>query len=208
MDTYRLTRWLTRILMAVLLFWLFTKLFPQPDTASNTLSGTPVEADLSYHQDVFDYVMTSVDAGKGYDWKTPAVRGTITPDATYVSKSGSTCRQFKETVETLASKGDQSAIACKRKGADGWCRLKPGNAQTCALETHDIDFQVGEVNFGGFSLGTVGVGGMDVEVKVPPIGGVPGIGGIHGPNTDKAQSYLPNKPAHRPSGIAEWLTNH
>lgn len=113
---------------------LLSMLLAAPAFATEADSPALSSAEQTYYRSIFDYVMDHTKDGERYEWKTYGGSGGITPEAPFTSKSGYTCRNFKETmiIQEQASAGN--GTACKRVGREGWCKLKPGNAQTCAME--------------------------------------------------------------------------
>jgi hypothetical protein len=102
--------------------------------APSPLSQLPA-AEHDYYTQIFDYTMFTVKSGGHYDWKSTSGNGSIAlSDDAFTSKSNSVCRHFSETFTILGQSGGNQGVACKRSGRDGWCKLKPGYAQTCALE--------------------------------------------------------------------------
>ena len=120
-------------------------------------------AEKSYYALAFSYAMETQPTGKSYDWKTYSSGGTIAPEDAFISRSGSTCRQFTESYNVQGVEGTHEGVGCKRKGAEGWCRLGMKQALTCAMEkrnSFDIDIPVvalkaPDINL---NLGTAGVG--------------------------------------------------
>lgn len=196
------------IIVGIALFWAIMGLFPKRNPEAS-LSGTPTAADQSYHGQIFDYVMTAVEPGVSYAWKTTSVRGAITADAGYKSKSGSLCRAFREEIETAYAKGQQQGIACKRGGDDGWCRLNKDNAQTCAMETGNFTFNIGGFNFGSLpSVGSVNVNTGDVNVTLPAVN-APNVSMPEAPKTDGIKEWFPNAPKRQGKGsgwLIDWMT--
>jgi hypothetical protein len=141
------------IIIAFMAYWAWNHGFSSGISAipaTSPLTGVrSVEQD--YYVQVFDYTMSSIPAGQSYDWKSTSANGTISPDETFTSKSDYTCRKYKETIVMGGQEKHDEGSACKRKGQNGWCRLKENEADTCALEKPSSIF-------GGISLGSGDVG--------------------------------------------------
>ncbi len=117
-------------------WWLFKTLVhstPLPIPATSPLAQLS-GIDQEYYRQVFDYTMTAVTAGESYSWQAPSGKGAITVADIYQSKSGSVCRTFSERISVHGKESLADGIACSREGGKGWCRLKKGQAETCALE--------------------------------------------------------------------------
>ncbi len=97
-------------------------------------TGDLSDADRAYRTKVFDYAMESVAKDQSYTWTSPNASGIITVEDFYISKSKSDCRKYVEVYRVGKEQFDSIGVACRRNGADGWCRIPPGGAQTCALE--------------------------------------------------------------------------
>lgn len=92
------------------------------------------DAEQAYYNQIFDYTMDNIKAGEGYSWKSQNGQGTIDVEENFTSKSGYNCRPFRESIDVGGQKKNQRGVGCKREGRPGWCKLKPDNAMTCALE--------------------------------------------------------------------------
>jgi hypothetical protein len=101
------------------------------------ISGIAVpftSAEHAYYQLVFDYTMNYTVGGSSYDWEMHAGNGIISVSNAYISKSGALCRNFSESFSVRGQSGSGEGVACKRKGAEGWCKLRTDQAATCAME--------------------------------------------------------------------------
>jgi hypothetical protein len=117
--------------------WVWDYIFPAPPPSvfpQNLAVLQLTDAEIAYYRQVFDYTMTVTNPGENYDWESQNGKGTFTPEATFVSKSGATCRKFFERYTMGSYGGSVEGLACKRDGREGWCRLKKTDAQTCAME--------------------------------------------------------------------------
>lgn len=122
------------------------RFLPAMTIVSILLQGAPVwaasmsplaglsPAEQAYYEKVFVYAMNYTRPGEKYDWESYGGKGSIKVDKIYTSKSGSTCRDYDETFTVQGHQGTVKGIACQRGGEEGWCKLKPGNALTCAME--------------------------------------------------------------------------
>lgn len=99
------------------------------------------DAEQEYYEKVFDYAMGTVKPGETYKWESYGGKGEIAPGENFVSKSKAVCRNFTESYAIGGKQGKADGIACRREGREGWCRLKEGNALTCALEETASDMQ-------------------------------------------------------------------
>lgn len=130
----------------------------------------------------FDYTMEVTKSNEFYEWQGYSGNGRITPGERFVSKSGYTCRSFSESFTVAGNRGTGTGIACKRQGRDGWCRLKEGNALTCAMEDHGIDVSVpGMPSVPSINLPSVGGGGKDPDIHVNR----PGMPSVDAPDVEK-----------------------
>lgn len=87
-----------------------------------------------YYVQTFNYAMETAKPNESYRWKANAAGGVIIASEKYVSKSNSICRNYTERYTIGEKNGNISGISCKRNGKIGWCRLKEGDALTCAME--------------------------------------------------------------------------
>ena len=116
------------------------------------------DAEQSYYTQIFDYTMDNIKPDGHFDWASYSGKGSIAPDKSFVSKSGAVCRNFTETYNVQGHAGGDKGIGCKRVGKDGWCKLKEGNALTCALEHPSYLSGLG---------GTGGVnGGVNTDINI------------------------------------------
>jgi hypothetical protein len=138
------------------------------DLALRSLS----DSERAYYNLVFDYVMEAVKADGKYEWASYSAKGTMTVSQAYISKSGSTCRNFAEVFTVHGLQGENEGIGCKRRGYQGWCKLGMNDAGTCAMERSkgsadnlvdnvtDALGSVGSTVSGGGGIGGVGAGSM------------------------------------------------
>lgn len=106
---------------------------PVPHSIGRLYASLP-QQERDYYITIFDYSMTHMRAKQAYEWKTTTASGSFTPDKPFEA-NGTVCRKFNETMSvddrySMASSG----LACKRQGKEGWCRLRAGDAKTCAME--------------------------------------------------------------------------
>lgn len=105
-------------------------------------AGTPVPSPADslageqriYYLRIFNYVMENNTDNKPYEWKTGAAKGSIRVSKQYTSKSKALCRNFSESFFIDGETKKYEGAACKRDENKGWCRLRNGDAHTCALE--------------------------------------------------------------------------
>ncbi|NBO18232.1 MAG: hypothetical protein EBV03_03215 [Proteobacteria bacterium] len=136
------------------------------------------EAEKSYYEQIFAYTMDNIQAGQKYEWKTHSGAGIIHVSDVFTSKSGVPCRNYSETFNVQNRAGAYQGVACKRQGTEGWCRLKPGNAHTCAMEDRSYLFSMPSMTVPGSNIGAVG----------SPVGGGTGGGG----GGDESGANTPN----------------
>lgn len=134
-----LVAYLMRYVQTALLF--FVLFLPSVATA-NAVGDLP-DAEQSYYLQMFDYAMNYKQEGEQQEWKTQHGNGSFTLKDRFTSKSGYDCRNFRETMDILGNKTSRNGVGCKRQGRDGWCKLKPSNAMTCALEEPSTIFDKG-----------------------------------------------------------------
>jgi|GEM_PF-4415797 len=118
---------------------IFLCFFPFPAMAADGWVNSPA-AELSgelrdYYVKAFNYGMETAKPNENYSWKAQNASGIIIASEKYTSKSQATCRNYNEIFVLGDKKSSFSGVACKRNGEAGWCRLKPEDAHTCALET-------------------------------------------------------------------------
>ena len=143
--------------------WLFSVYEGRHATVQSQVAAN----NRDYYLQVFNYTMDNIPADGHFDWQTYNAKGSIAATATFVSKSGYTCRGFTETYSVLGSKpGSEKGYACRRAGGNGWCRLKTSDALTCAMENPSYQFSL---------PGMAAPGMPDAEVSAPDIN----TGGIH-----------------------------
>ncbi len=113
------------------------------------------DAERDYYDQIFGYAMDNTTAGENYHWASYSGQGDIHVDAVFVSKSGVPCRPYSETFTVQNVGGSYHGTACKRQGADGWCRLKPTNANTCAMEDRNFMFSMPSLSTPDVHVGSV-----------------------------------------------------
>ena len=133
-------------------------------------------AERDYYEQIFGYTMDNTAAGENYQWKSYSGQGDIHVDAIFISKSGTPCRPYSETFTVQNIDGAYHGTACKRQGADGWCRLKPGNANTCAMEDHNFMFAMPTMQTPNVHIGSVGNPFADTSLPSAP--------GVNAPRVD------------------------
>ena len=161
-------RYILAILIIAAGFWFWM----QPREGSIYQGGvgsTMSEAEKTYYMQIFNHAMSHVFNGERYAWESYNSKGNISPTNTYASKSKSLCRHYKETFVIGSYSGKQEGVACKRNGKAGWCRLKPGNAETCAMEDGTLQLTFGELNVGKVDMGLVDLSGMTVTIPTTNI---------------------------------------
>lgn len=165
-------------------------------------------AEKAYYIQSFNHAMSHYLNGQTYAWESYNSKGTITPKDTYVSKSKSLCRNYVEEFTIGTYSGKQQGVTCKRNGKAGWCRLKPDNAETCAMENRTIDLTFGELNVGSVDLGSIQLGNVELSIPVPDAGGIGDVGTPDMPDAPDSKNFdfLPDDPQKRKSNI-DWLTN-
>jgi hypothetical protein len=170
----------TLIVLAGFGFWFYfirtPEAPPAPLTYSASFSGL-TEPEKAYYEQMFDYTMDNTKPGEGYEWSTYSAKGKITAETVFLSKSKGQCRNFSEIFYAAGKPYPYDGIACKRQGRDGWCRLKQGDALTCAME------KPGGV---AVNFGVPGAPSMSGSINVP-IGGGPGIGQVGTPNAPQIE---------------------
>lgn len=103
------------------------------------------EEEKKYYNQIFSYAMSTLKAKESYPWKTYGASGSIHADAMFASQQGYTCRPFSENITVRGEPAETAGIACARQGRPGWCRLKEGNALTCAMEPpQDMQEELGD----------------------------------------------------------------
>jgi len=146
-----------KIKIAALFLVLF--LAASPALAKNQPSSLSLlsNAERSYYDQIFGYTMDNTPAGDRRQWTSYGGNGSIHVDEIFLSKSGSPCRNYSEIFKVQNVDGAYHGTACKRQGKDGWCRLKPGNANTCAMEDPGFMFSMPTMSSGpDISIGAVG----------------------------------------------------
>jgi hypothetical protein len=165
-------------LIVLLGFGLWYALRPAPAPQPALVHASPRPGELSqvekeYYIQLFDYAMANSLEGAPYPWQSSDInRGEIIAGKAFTSKSSATCRPFTERFTVGGYSGAFEGIACRREGAEGWCRLKTGDALTCALER---PADIANFQFPGMSYG-----GANVSVNVPAGGS--GVGQVGAPS--------------------------
>jgi len=142
------------------------------------------DAEKSYYEKVFDYTLDNIQPGQKYDWASYGGKGSISVAQPFVSKSGSSCRNYTEDFTVQGQHGNTTGIGCKRVGSNGWCKLKEGDALTCALEQPSYSvggtsMSVPTVNTGNMTVGPIG------SPNVNTTGVNTNVGASIGANNDK-----------------------
>lgn len=190
-------------------FWYWMQ--PRGDNIfTGTYGNSMSDAEKVYYVQSFNHAMSHIHDGDHYKWESYNSRGNVRPLTTYASKSKSLCRTFKETYIIGSYSGEQDGIACKRMGKSGWCRLKKGDAQTCALERDRTDIVFGNMNVGSVSMGSIDLGGMQITIPtydtdIGGLGHVEAPESPDGPDSDDMK-FLPADPRKSKNNI-DWLTN-
>lgn len=148
------------------------------------------DAERSYYDQIFGYTMENLQPGDKYEWKTYSGNGVIHVSEVFTSKSGSACRNYTETFAVQNVPGAYQGVACRRRGEEGWCRLKPGNAHTCAMEDRGFMFSMPSMSVPNSPIGAVGM----PDVSAPNVSGptitTPNVEAPKMPSKEKAsQSY-------------------
>lgn len=124
------TFYIATAVFVLLVAWLLHKPIPKQAQVARAFT----DAEVEYLEKTFDYAMESLKAGEHMDWSAAAVNGRISVGKEYTSAQKIQCRNYIEIARTYDAQKVESGIACKRVGKDGWCRLNPDDAQSCALE--------------------------------------------------------------------------
>lgn len=124
------TFYIATAIFLLFIAWLLHKPIPRAPQVAREFTDSEIE----YLEKTFDYAMETLKAGEHMDWSVAAVNGRISAGKEYVSTQKASCRNYIEIARTYDAQKVESGIACKRVGKDGWCRLNPDNAQSCALE--------------------------------------------------------------------------
>ncbi len=181
---------------------------PADDAVYKGTGGyTLTSAEKVYYVQSFDYAMTVMPDGQSHSWESFNGKGAISPRDLYTSKSKSNCRHFSENYTIGGYSGAQDGIACKRQGRDGWCRIKSGNPETCALEDTSIAINFGNLNLGTIDIGSISIGNVNVSVPSVDSNGVGHVGTPSMPDTGKKDSSFLPKFEGRKNGqtTADWL---
>lgn len=90
------------------------------------------DPERAYYSQIFFWAMTNLPTGQSQPWVNGNTNGSFTPTKTFTNNSGSTCRNFAETLKVRSTEQSLSGIACVK--ADGsWCKLKPNATPACGL---------------------------------------------------------------------------
>ncbi len=178
-------------------------------TTYNPIPGATLsDAEKAYYIQVFDYTMDNIQDGIDYEWESHNGKGLLTPVTTYVSKSRSTCRHYTEEFSVGGKDGTSEGITCKRDGKSGWCRLKSGDAETCAMEKPGYDIILGGISVGNIDVNIGGVN-IDTNISGPNVGGVGDVGApdVNMPDAPKRPNWLPSGKKEG-QGAADWLISN
>jgi hypothetical protein len=128
------------------------------------------DAERTYYAQIFTYTMDNVAGGQKFQWNTHSGGGTIAVEEVFISKSGVPCRRYFEQFKVHQVDGALKGVACKRQGDDGWCRLKPTNAYTCAMEDPAYLFTMPSISGPEMTVGPVGnpFDGVNTNPNVNP----------------------------------------
>lgn len=203
--SYRMKYFFAILIVAAGLYYWFK---PAEDTIYKGTGGhTLSDAEKVYYLQSFDYAMSMMADGQTHTWESFNGKGTIAPRQLYTSKSKANCRQFSENFTIGGYAGTQEGIACKRNGKDGWCRIKSGNVESCALEDKSIAINFGGLNLGTVSIGSISVGNVSVDIPSGNAGGIGGVGTPDMPDTPKEKpSFLPRFEGRKDNqDSAGWL---
>lgn len=102
-------------------------------------------AEQEFYHNSFNYAMDTLADNTTYEWRAAKAFGTITAGRHYISKSQSNCRNFSETYTFGSSAGYMDGVGCKRKGSEGWCKLRAGDMLSCAFEPPETIFDMIEM---------------------------------------------------------------
>ena len=120
---------------------IFLCLFPCVSFANSGADMSELTGEQrDYYIRSFNDAMETSKANDIYSWKTLGAEGKIRASEKYVSKSESICRNYIENFTSGGKTATNQGITCKRSGDSGWCKLKEGDAHTCALETPQSSF--------------------------------------------------------------------
>ena len=160
------------------------------------------DAERKYYALSFAYTMDAVQAGTPYAWGSYSGKGEITPSAAFISKSRSVCRNFTETYTIGGAAGAGEGIGCKRNGDEGWCKLRKGQAMTCAMEKPGImfDMDIPNVNVAAPNLRMPSGSNSNGEA----IGNVGGNGSSNAPAAFNAGG---NSKSPTGNDVADTVTN-
>lgn len=124
------TFYIALALFILFVAWLLNKPIPRKPQVARAFTA----AEIDYLEKSFDYAMDNLKEGEYLDWSAAAVNGRISVGKTYTSSQKATCRPYVEVARTTTSQKVEHALACKRTGKDGWCRVYGENPPSCALE--------------------------------------------------------------------------
>jgi hypothetical protein len=133
--------------------------------------GLP-QVEQSYYEQVFDYTMDNIPAGSHFDWQTYDANGSISIDKAFISPSGYTCRSFAESYTVGGHAQGDTGYACKRVGREGWCKLAPTNALTCAMENPSYHVSIPGMNVAapnapGVNMNAPNMPGASMDISMP-----------------------------------------
>jgi len=113
--------------------WLLNKPIPKKPQVERAFTA----AEIDYLEKTFDYAMETLGEGEYLDWSAAGVNGRISVSKQFDSSRGAQCRKYVEVARTYKAQKVESALACKRSGKDGWCRVYGENPPSCALEVQE-----------------------------------------------------------------------
>lgn len=110
-----------------------------PGPAGSEPQGAPLsDVEQDYYDTIFAYVMQNISAGKDYNWQVGKSFGNIKAGPPFMSQSGSFCRPYAEAYMVNGVEGSAEGYACRRaednEDKPSWCKLRSGEALTCAME--------------------------------------------------------------------------
>jgi hypothetical protein len=124
------TFYIALTIFVLLVAWLLNKPIPKQASVVRAFNS----AEIEYLEKSFDHAMDNLKPGEFLDWSAAGVNGRISAGDEYHSQRKAQCRPYIEVSRTYQAQKVESAVACKRAGKEGWCRIYGDNPQSCALE--------------------------------------------------------------------------
>ncbi len=90
------------------------------------------EQERANYSRAFFWALSSVPNNTAQNWDADNINGTLTPTDTFLNKSGTTCRHFRERLKVHAIEQQLTGTACAQAGGQ-WCKLKPNATPACGL---------------------------------------------------------------------------